>query len=171
MNENKTTVPSVALRYGLITGFITVIYSLILFLANQNTNSYLGWISYIILIGGIVLAYKEFKRENEFMSYGQGLGIGTLIGAVTGLLSGIFLYVYVQFVDTGFLDKIRETQIIEMEKRNLSDEQIEQALAMSANFTGPGMMLVMAVLGSIVLAFLCSLVIAAIMRNSRPEFE
>jgi hypothetical protein len=172
MNENRTSVSSVAFKYGLITGLVSIVYSLILFLTDQNMNRGLSAISYIILIVGIVLAYREFKRENlGYMSYGQGLGIGALIGAVTGVLSAIFLYVYVGFVDPSFLDRVRETQIIEMERQNMSDEQIEQAMAITENFTGPAMMAIMAVIGSIILAFIFSLVIAAIMRNSRPDFE
>lgn len=172
MNEKQASVSSVGFRYGLFTGLVSIVYSLILFLADLNLNRGLGAISYVILIIGIVLAYREFKKENlGYMSYGQGLGIGTLLGIITGVMSGIFIYVYVSFVDPTFLEKVREAQIIELERQNYSDEQIEQALAMAERFTGPAMMAIFAVVGSIILAFLFSLVIAAIMRNSRPDFE
>jgi hypothetical protein len=172
MNGNQPTVSSVALKYGLLTGLASVVYTLLLFLTDQTTDGAFGWVSYAILIIGIVLAYREFKSMNQgYMAYGQGLGIGTLIGAVTGVLSAVFLYVYVSFVDTAFLEKIRERQIIELERRDLTDEQIEQALAISEQFIGPGMMALIAIIGSLILGFLFSLVIAAIMRNSRPDFE
>jgi hypothetical protein len=170
--EKGATVSSVAIKYGLLVGLISVVFSLILFLTQQNTNTALGWISYVILIVGIVLAYREFKRSNSgFMSYGQGLGIGTLIGTVTGVLSAIFVYIYIAFVDSDLLERTRETQILEMERRNMSDEQIDQAMEMTAGLFGPGFMALTALIGTIVLAFLFSLVIAAIMRNSRPDFE
>lgn len=171
-NEPRATVSSVAIKYGLITGLVSVGYSLVLFLTQQNTSTLLGGISYIILIVGIVLAYREFKRENSgYMTYGQGLGIGTLIGVVTGVFSAVFIYIYVAFVDSTFLERTRETQILEMERRNMNDEQIEQAMEVTAGLFGPGFMAVAAFIGSIILAFLFSLVIAALMRNSRPDFE
>lgn len=172
METTRPTVSSIAVRYGLIVGFITVILSLILFMTDQSTNSAMGWLSYVIMIGGIFLAHREYKRENEgYMSYGQGLGIGTLIGAITGVLSGVFYYIYSTFVDPSFQERVREAQITELERRNMTDEQIDQAMAMTESFSGPFMMAGMAILGSIILAFLFSLVISALTRNSRPYFE
>jgi hypothetical protein len=171
-DEPKATVSSVAIKYGLLTGLLSVVFSLILLLIQQQTDSPWGWISYLILISGIVLAYREFKWQNRgYMTYGQGLGIGTLIGVVAGVLSAVFIYIYVAFIDSTILERTRENQIIEMERRKMSDEQIDQAMELTAGLFGPGFMAVAAFIGSIILAFLFSLVIAALMRNSRPDFE
>ena len=59
---------------------VSVIYSLILYITEQ-IYQYLArlWFSFIILIVGIVMAHKHFKNENGgFMTYGQGLSIGSL---------------------------------------------------------------------------------------------
>ncbi|WP_066506165.1 DUF4199 domain-containing protein [Rufibacter sp. DG15C] len=171
-HEAPATTTSVGLRYGLITGFISVIYSLILFVTEMNNNSALSYLSILILAGGIFFAYKHFKGMNGgFMSYGQGLGIGTVLSAVAGLLGGIFTFIYVKFVDTAFLQKVQDLQIAKMEEQGLSEAQIEKATEMAATFSGPGMMLVMGILGTLVIGFLVSLVMAAIMKRSQPEFE
>jgi len=169
----STTSPSsVAIRFGLIIGFVSIIYSLILFVTETNTNTTLSWLGMIIPIVGIVLAYKAFKNENDgYMSYGQGLGIGTLLSAISGILSGLFTYVYVSFIDPTVLSRMREMQVLELEKKGMSDEQIEQAQGMVEKFSGPGMMLVFAIIGGIVIGFIISLIVAAIMKNNRPEFE
>jgi hypothetical protein len=175
MNEELATTPSpaaVGLRYGLIIGFILVLYSLLLYLTELNENTVLSWLGGIILFAGIVLAYKQFRQENMgFMSYGQGLGIGTVLGAVVGLLSGIFIAVYTKFIDPTIMQKAMDKQVEQMESRGLSDAQIEQSLEYANMFSGPVAMILMSILVYLIGAFFLSLIIAAIMKRSRPEFE
>lgn len=180
MNENfvraTTEVPSknaIALRYGIIAGIISIIYSLILNITDLAfTNKSLSWISFIILVAAIVLAMREFKRQNSgYMSYGQGLGIGTLVSVVSSILGGIFTYIYVKFVDTGYIEKMRSMQIADMEAREMNDEQIDQAMSMSEKMMTPEMIVVFAIIGGLVFGFILSLIIAAIMKKTRPEFE
>jgi hypothetical protein len=80
----KTSISAVAIRYGLIVGMITVIYSLILYITDlQITNQFLSYVSFLILIVGIYLAHQNFKKENGgYMTYGQGLGIGSLVSLI-----------------------------------------------------------------------------------------
>jgi len=166
------SVKSVAIRYGLITGIVTVIYSLILYMSDLNNNKWLSWISTAIMIVGIVMAHKHFKSQNGgFMTYGQGLGIGSLLSVVVGVLSGIFLYIYMKFIDSHFMERMQEAQYLEMEKRGMSDEQIEQAAQLSQKITGPEMMVVWAIIGTLFFGFILSLIISAFTKNTRPDFE
>lgn len=169
---SSASVRAVAIRYGLLTGFVSVIFSFILFVTEQSQNTVLSSLSYVIMIGGIILAHKHFKKENDgYMTYGQGLGIGTLLSTILGLLSGIFMYIYIKFIDSSFLERMRDMQIAELEKRNMSDEQIEQAMAITDKMMGAEMMVVWAVVASVLMGFLFSLVIAAITKRTRPEYE
>ncbi|GAA4316395.1 DUF4199 domain-containing protein [Nibribacter koreensis] len=171
-DASVTTPTSIGLRYGLITGFVSVIYSLILFVTGLNENTAFSYLGFLILVGGIYFAYKQFKSMNNgFMSYGQGLGIGSLLSAIVGLLGGVFTYIYIKFVDPGFMQRMQDLQITKMEEQGLSDAQIEQATEMAASFSGPGMMLIMGILSYLVIGFLISLIMAAIMKRSQPEFE
>ncbi|CAA9289052.1 MAG: hypothetical protein AVDCRST_MAG95-3873 [uncultured Adhaeribacter sp.] len=178
MNNNFTTTvaPSknaIALRYGLISGVISIVYSLILNITDLAfTNKALSWVSFIILVAAIVLAMREFKRQNGgFMSYGQGLGIGTLVAVISSILGGIFMYIYVKFVDSGYMDKMRNMQVAELESKGMNDEQIDQAIAISDKMMTPEMMVVFAIIGGLVFGFILSLIISALMKRNRPEFE
>lgn len=164
---------AIALRYGLICGVISIIYSLILNITDLAlTNRTLGWVSFIILIAAIWLAMREYKRQNNnYMSYGQGLSIGTLVTVVSSILGAIFTYIYVKFIDTGFIDKMRQMQVTELEKKGMNDDQIEQAVAVSEKMMTPEMIVVFAVVGGLFFGFLLSLIISAIMKRTRPEFE
>ncbi|GGK89528.1 DUF4199 domain-containing protein [Rufibacter glacialis] len=172
MNEQTVSPGSVGVRYGIITGFVSIIYSLILYMTGLHLNKGLSYLGTVIPIVGIIMAYLYYKKENGgFMSYGQGLGTGTILAAVSGVLSGTFTYIYLKFIDGNILEQIRNASIEEMENKGMSDEQIEQAASMTEKFTTPEMMLIMGVVGAVLLGFILSLLIAAVMKRNRPEFE
>ena len=174
MNETlpQPTVTSVALKYGFIAALVGVVYTLIIMVADLGDNRWLSGLSYLILIAGIVLAMKQFKELNHgFMSYGQGLGIGTLVSAIFGLLSGIFVWLYTSFVDTEYMGRMMDKQREAMLEQGLSDEQVDAGMAMAENFQGPLTLILGGLLGAVVIGFILSLIISAIMKNNRPEFE
>jgi uncharacterized membrane protein YedE/YeeE len=174
--ENTSTpvsTTSVGLRYGLLTGIVSVIYAFILLAANLEQNTALSLLSLVILVAGIFLAHKHYKENNNgFMSYGQGLGIGTLISLISGLLGGIFRYVYMEFIDPSAAQRGMDQARVKLEEAgNMSDAQIDQAIQMSQRFASGPLGIVIAVLGSALIGFLISLSIAAITKHNRPEFE
>ncbi|MFD2786923.1 DUF4199 domain-containing protein [Hymenobacter rubripertinctus] len=176
--ENTTTPAavtpaSVAIRYGLLIGIVTVIYSLVLMATGLEQKPVLGFVTFGILIVGIVLAHKYFKQNHGgFMSYGQGLGIATIMGAVIGTLSSVFRYIYVNFVDAEYTQRAIETARAKLEADGMSDEQVEQAMSFTSKMmaTGP-LSIVFGILASAFFAFLLALVISAFTKNARPEFE
>ena len=87
--------------------------------------------------GGIYLAHQYFKAQNGgFMSYGQGLVIGMLVSMVSGLLTGFFNYLYRTLIDPEMNGRMLETVRAKMEEGgNMSDEQIESAVNMTAKFS------------------------------------
>ena len=171
-NGIPVTTTSVALRYGMLTGLVSILFSFGLNIMHQESSP-ARYISFAILVGGIVLAMNAFKTQNQgFMSYGQGLGIGTVLSAVVGLISGVFAYVYMTFIDPEMLGRVTEKIRTDMEARGgMTDEQIDQAVAMSGKFMNGPFMLVFALLGSILIGVLLSLVISAFIKNAQPEFE
>lgn len=171
-NATPVTTSSVGLRYGLLTGLVTVLLSFGLNVMHQESSP-ARYLSFAVLVGGLVLAMNYFKQHNQgFMSYGQGIGIGAVLSAVVGAISGIFAYVYMNFIDTDMLSRITEKMRADMEARGgLSDEQIDQAVAMSGKFMNGPVMVGAALLGTLLIGVLLSLVISAIIKNAQPEFE
>ena len=171
-STSAVTPTSVGIRYGVLIGIASIIFSMVLFMTNAD-QSPARWLGLIIIIGGIYLAHGFFKRNNAgFMSYGQGLGIGVIVSAVAGLLSGIFNYIYVSFIDPTYMERIMEATRAKMEEGgNMSDEQIDQAIAMSQKFSSGPISILFAILGSILIGLILSLIISAITKHSRPEFE
>jgi hypothetical protein len=170
--EEKTSTARVALKYGVLGSVVIMVYSTILNVSGLSQNKVLSSLSFLLMLVAIVLAMKDFKEKNSgFMTYGEGLGLGSLTSAVMGLLTSAFTMFYIQFIDNTLLaqglDQVRE----DMEKRGMDDSQIEQAMELSQKFMSPGVVFVMGVFGYIVMGFIVSLIIAAIIRKEKPVFE
>lgn len=166
------TTTAVGLRYGLLVGLASTIYSFVLNMTHLEQSA-VKWLSLGILGAGIVLAQQLYKRSNSgFIGFGDGLGIGMIISAVSGVISAVFSYIYLSFIDPEMIGRIMEKARTDMENRgNLSDEQIEQGMQMTTKFMTAPVMSLMVLVGSLLLGLLLSLVISAIIKNPKPEFE
>ena len=171
-NATSVTPTSVGLRYGLLVGLVSIIFSFVLFIT-QADQSPLRWLGLVILIGGMVLAHNAYKKANGgFMQYSEGLGIGAFMSVISGILSTAFSYVYMTVVDEGYMGRIMETTRAKMEAQgNMTDDQIDQAMNMAQKFSSGGWMVLFGILGSLLFGFLIALVVSAITKNPKPEFE
>ena len=170
--EDRITVGEVARKWGLYVGLIGIVYGLIQQFAGLATSNVANYLGSVILIAGVVLAHKEFKRDgNGFMSFKQGFGIGSLITIYSSLISVVFTYVYIKFVDDSMMTMIKEQQIEQMENRGMSEAEIEQAMEFTSSFMTPEVTMVFALIGSIVIGIILSLIISAITKNEDPSVE
>lgn len=170
--ENQTTTTRTALKWGVIIGIISILYSTALMVSGQVGNQALGYVIYLIIGVGIYLALNDFKKENlGFIPYGQGLGLGTMMSAIVGLISSFYSFAYMKFIDSSITDQILKNAENEMEKKGLPDDQIEQAMEYSKMFMSPGVMFIVGVFFTLLLGFILSLIIAAIMKKDKPVFE
>lgn len=168
----KPSTARIALKWGIIVGVVIIILSTITSMTDLWKQSWASWIGYAFLLGGIIMALGEFKKANAgFLGFGEGLGLGTLLSAVVGVLGAIFSYIYINFIDTTMLSRIMEFQREKMGEQGLSDEQIDQAMEMTAKFMSPGMMFIFAIIGYIFVGFILTLITTAIMKKSKPEVE
>ena len=167
MNDQVSTA-RVALKWGVILGIALIIYTLILFLTDNVGNNKLGFISLAISIAGLVLAMRDYRTLNGgFMSYGEGLSVGTLTAGVSGLLSSLFSVFYTTVIDTGAMERMTDRVREQSEESGLSDEQIDQQISILEMFQSPGLSFAFGVISAVIFGLLLSLVIAAIMRRNR----
>lgn len=170
--EQKTTTTSVALKYGVITAVAAIVYSAILLVTGLNTNQALGYLGFVILIAGMVFAMRDFRTANAgYMSYGQGLGIGTMVSGIVGLLASAFTVLYMQFIDPNVMQQTIDNARENLEKQGMDDAQIDMAMQMTEKMMNPGMMFMLGILSYIIIGFIISLIVAAIMRRNEPVFE
>ena len=92
MEERKPISHFVA---ALIIAAILVIYSIILNFLDLSQNQTLGWISYIILIGGLALFVNLYgKAHNHQLTFGNLFTYGFKATAIITLIMIVFIIIF-----------------------------------------------------------------------------
>jgi hypothetical protein len=174
MEESATpaiSTRSVGIRYGLIMGVIGVALFVVFIVADIDIQGPARWLNVVVLAVLIFLAHKYYKENGDgFMTLGQGTGIGFWMCLVSSTISSIFTYVYVKFIDTGFIQQMMDKQREGLEaKGTMSDEQVDQAMNIASKFLTPEMMLVFGMVFGILFGVLIALVVGLFTQKKNAE--
>lgn len=170
--EEKVTTRAAGIRYGLISGLISIAYFVILTMAGVSMTEGIGrWASLLIAAVIIYLAHKYYKENGDgFMTIGQGTGIGFWMALVSTVISSVFSYIYMKFIDNSMIQQILDQQRAAMEERgDLSDEQIDQAMSMTEKFMTPEIMLGTGIVFGIIIIVILALLISLVTQKKNPE--
>jgi len=170
------------ISYGLVSGMIGIIISLISFLFFQDKigtqkfglHSIPTFIGFIIGVYLMVRAALDRKKEQRgFLSFSEGLKESFLVKVISALLITIFTFIsqYILFPDVykNIQKRVMDQSIEKWDKQGLSEEQIESSI----NFTEkmldltPYLTFPMFVIGG----FFMALIIAAIIQKKNPEAD
>jgi hypothetical protein len=90
--EQKITTTQVGFRYGIIYGLTSIAISLITIIADLQQNFAITLLNIFVLVAFLVIPMRYFKSQNEgFMSFGQGMGIGSIVSALSNFILGLFI--------------------------------------------------------------------------------
>ena len=172
--EKKVSVWQATLNSGLILGLALVIYTLLLYFLDQTFNKTLGYVSILILIAGLVLGVKSFRDDARggIMSYGQGVGAGTVIGLYAGIIGAIFTYLLYTVIDPDLLDKLltfTEEKIVESGR--VPEEMIDQTMEMQKKFMAPWIMSIIAVINYVFFGVVVSLIASIFLKKEGNPFQ
>ncbi len=166
----KLSIKDLGIKWGLILGLILIIYGIILQMMGLGADQALGMVSYIFVAGGLFVAYRDFKAANSgFMEFGEGFKIGGIATVIYSLVSSVFMYVYIIMIDDSMIEMIKDQQYEEMEKQNLSEEQIDAAMEMAGAFMTPEMISIMGFVFTVFFGVILTLIMSAILKKSKPE--
>lgn len=168
MEENKSGLLKYALTYGLIIGLALVVYAVILYIADVYFNKALGNIQYIILIVGIVMAVIAFrdKAQGGYITYGRALGYSVLVAMFAGIITVVFNYIMLKFIDPSLVDK--SLALVEESLQNsrfITEDLIEPTLERTKNSMTAIWSLPVGIAGFTFVGFIISLVTSAILKK------
>jgi len=169
--KTEVTTKSIGIKFGLIMAAISVAYFMILNVMGIDMSQGFGrWGGLIFNVAVIFFAHKSFKEGGDgFMSYGQGLGIGMWIALISSVISSIFTYIYVKFIDAGFIKTMMEKQEEQFIEKGMSEEQIKQAMDMTAKFMTPEMMLVFGLIFGFIILMVVFALVTIFTQKKNPE--
>ena len=137
---------STKVKWGLITGAVYVVFSLInnlLGLMDEGgftlpallSNTALFAVTFFTIFTGI----KETKEQtlNGFITFGQGFRSGMGIALIASLIVFVFSLIYLYVIDPGMIDKVMEMTEESWDKQGMPEEQREVARKYTSMFMTP----------------------------------
>lgn len=174
MEENQKSAFMPSLINGIYLGLTLVVFSLLMFLLDVDRESWINYISYIIIAAGLYMSIVNYrdKQSGGFIEYGKAFGSGFYTGLFASIITGIFTFIYVQYIDTVLIEEIlvkAEESILESNPE-MSDEQLNQALSITrAMFASPLMMAIWGFFFNLIAATLLSLIIAIFAKRENQQ--
>lgn len=172
-HESKVSLFNNALRYGLLTGVAYILISLLFYSFDLSQRSWVGYVSFVVLIAGIVLgtiAYRD-KHSGGYLSYGRCLGSGVLISLVTGIAMAIYSFVFFEYFEPGMIDQMLDTAAQSLADRGMTEDQIDQAMTMTARFMTPVWMAIISIASIVFYGTIFSLITSIFIKNEDTSFD
>ena len=169
MDKQNISTARVALKYGVVAGIIGIIYATLIFIAGQIANTWLGILAFCIPIVVMFFGLKEYRSENGgYMTYGEGLGLGTQMFVIYLFIVLSFDMIYQQFIDTTIQQQIMDATRVRLENYGIEENKIDQIIEDAQKKYSPGSAFGWGMLIYSILGFLISLVVSAIMKKEKP---
>jgi hypothetical protein len=165
--EEKVSVWKANLSNGLILGFISVIFTLVLYFFDLTFNK---TIPYFLLLIQVVILYYMIKayRDNYrhgMLTYGQSVGAGVVLMLYSIVISVIFTYILYKFIDTGLTAKLLANTEETYVKRGMDQTAIDAAMAFSKKLLTPEFTLITGLFGGMVGGTIISLLVSIFTRK------
>jgi hypothetical protein len=164
--EEKSTFWKSAMIYGLYLGIAVTLYSVILYVAGQTQNKGLGYVSFLLYVVGVVLIQIKYRDKdlNGVISYGQALGFGVAVMLFAGIITALYNIIIFN-IDPGLIEQIKSIQEEAMQKKGMSDEQIEAGMAIASKMMSPGIIAISGLFVSVFFGTIISLLSAIFVKR------
>ena len=174
MENQQGSLKTTMITYGLILGGISVVFQLLLFFLDMHYQQppAVGIISIVIMVGVLIYAFIQFKKQNEgFISLSEALKIGLGISLISALIGTVYSLILTNVLDPDTIEKTIDFAFEKMRADNpeLTKDQIDMARGMSEKMATPLISSAVQIIGALFLGFIISLIGGLIVKKSRPE--
>ena len=156
---------------AILLSLILIVVDLVGGFANLRFETWFRWTSTLITIAGIIVFCIQFgKQQTEGVTFGKVFGYGFKISLVISIIMVVYslLSFYVIFPElTGQI--IAKSRADLEAKGTMSEEQIDQAMAMSKKFMGPIPIAIFSFLATLFISTIGSLLGAAFTKKSEAN--
>ncbi len=164
---------STKFTYAVVLTVAQAIFSLLMYFLGFQTDKmaagqyfqYLGLVIFAVVLWLGIKAVRE-EAADKSLSYGQGVGAGTLISFLSGLMSGVYTYIHFKFINTAFFDYQLDFMRSKWAEKGIPDAQIERMAEGMQKFSGPVMTAVFTPIMVLIMGVILSLIIAAILKRA-----
>lgn len=166
--------PSV--KYGVYLGLAVIILTLIFYFVSAHFMlSWGSWVSYVVMITMMVMAVKEQRAlDDGFASLGTAFKTSWLTFVIGSTIASLFSYVLIKYIDPSLMETMKDIQMEALEKMSgfLGEDGLEkaqEAIESQEDVLTPVTYIFGIVFSYIFPGALLAIIIAAIMKNNRPD--
>lgn len=162
-----------AINHSLIISAALIILSLILYLTGNMQSKAGSWISYVIIIAGIIYAAINYRNENlgGFISYGRVVGYSVIVGLFTGIITGIFTFILYGYISPDLVEEARLEAERQLYRANpdIDYEMAEGILKMQYWMIKPYALLLMSIVGGAFQGVIIGLIAGIFVKKTNPD--
>lgn len=174
METQKLQSRKFIINYGLLLGLASIVLSVILYVLDMHMQQ--GWLtgtlSFAIMAGIIIYGINEFKKNNGgYLTLGEALKIGVGVALIAGIIGAIYQFIFMNYIEPDFLDKMMELQFEKMIEDNpdMTEEQINMSMEMGKKFSTPWITTAFSIIGSLFFGLIISLIAGLIMKKENTH--
>ena len=148
MEQAAPSSAKIAIKWSLIYVLVAIVITYAIEIAKLSVNSPVKYVTYVILIIFLLLAQKEHRdKQGGYITFGNAFVTGMLYGIFAGILTAIFVYIYLSILSPEvFAQAIEQQRQTMVEAGKLSGDQVDKAMDIAKKY-GP-------ILGSVATVFI-----------------
>lgn len=175
-SEPTTTLRSVGIKWGGISGAVGIIIGLVFFMtgmvdySGKNSNWLSTTVTYIAMGVCIYMALVEYKQTHSgYIRLGECIKIGLWLGLIAGVITAVYMMIFFKFIQPDLIETIMNTAIEQAQEQNPSVDEDEMRKMMGM-FVSPIVFAISGLIGSVIINFIGSLLIGAAVKKEAPRF-
>ena len=163
------------IRYGVILALAGIIFQAVIYLiggdpvSGQGAGGSLGCLSGIVSIAIIAMGIKAHRDKDlgGFISLGRGLSVSFWMGLISGIISGIWTYLFTNFIAPDSMDAAKEA--IDQVRAQVEDgEAPEWLLSFTEGAMNAGSNPLFGIIGGIIFAMIIGFFASLFLKRERP---
>jgi preprotein translocase subunit YajC len=169
----SSAVKSIAYTYGMYLGLLAILNTVILYILNEERNTILSIIGFIITVIIYIYGISAYKKMNEnYLTIKESLKAGMGMAVIGGIIGSIYILFHYSFIQPEFIDNIRENAMITSIEANpnMTEEQLAMTEKMTNIFTSKFAIVTMYLIASLFFGFLISLIVGLIKKREPHSF-
>lgn len=164
-----------SVTYGVVLAVISALLTLVLFFLGvhndpeklRSTRTILSLVSIAITVAVVVMALRAVRAgaKDGGLSYGGGVLASCVVGLVAGVISAVFMLVYMKLINPEFLEANYQLAVTEAQARGASATDIQNAEGVMRIFTGAGFITAVTLIGTPITCTIIGLIAAIFVRR------
>jgi len=169
--EPKPNPTKIATKWAFIFIITTIVFTYGTQYLGVDPNSPIKYIGFLPFILFLFLAQVEFKNSlGGFLTFGQGFSAGFRYALFAGILSAIFIYLYLAVLSPDVFEKSLQTQRDQMIAKGMSEDQVNKCIEIGKKI-GPAMGAFVSAIFYAAIGAVISLIGAAIFKKEPTGFD